>query len=96
MKKSREPLFCLSLFETTEICLGCTKMKISTGKKAFPIYYGGNFLTSPTFDCTPGNPPAQIGQKKKKKKISSLIFPKFGGSPFSKPLFFSPSGRTLI
>ena len=25
--------FCLSLFETTEICLGCTKMEISAGKK---------------------------------------------------------------
>ena len=25
--------FCLSLFETTEMCLGCTKMEISTGKK---------------------------------------------------------------
>ena len=30
--------FCLSLFETTEIiCLGCTKMKISTGKKHFTL-----------------------------------------------------------
>ena len=38
MKMSRSPLFfffCLSLFETTEICLGCTKMEICTGKKAF-------------------------------------------------------------
>ena len=35
-------LFCLLLFETTEICLGCTNMKI----------LGRNFLTSPTFDCT--------------------------------------------
>ena len=26
--------FCFSLFETTEICLGCTKMEISTGKKS--------------------------------------------------------------
>ena len=26
---------CLSLFETTEICFGCTKWKISTGKKAY-------------------------------------------------------------
>ena len=25
--------FCLSLFETTEICLGSTKLEISTGKK---------------------------------------------------------------
>ena len=32
---SRGPFFffCLSLFETTEICLGCTKMEISMGKK---------------------------------------------------------------
>ena len=29
---------------TTEICLGCTKMEI----------FLGSFLTSPTFDCTPG------------------------------------------
>ena len=27
--------FCFSLFETTEICFGSTKMEISTGKKAF-------------------------------------------------------------
>ena len=43
--------FCLSLFETTEICLGCTKMEISTGKKN---QEKGNFLTLPTLDCTPG------------------------------------------
>ena len=40
--------FCLSLFETTEICLGCTKMEI----------LGGNFLTLPTLDCTTGYAPA--------------------------------------
>ena len=27
--------FCLLLFETTELCLGCTKMEISTGEKTF-------------------------------------------------------------
>ena len=25
---------CLSLFETTEICLGCTRKEISTGKRS--------------------------------------------------------------
>ena len=39
--------FCLSLFETTKICLGCTKIEI----------FEGNFLTSPTFDCTHGYAP---------------------------------------
>ena len=36
MKMRRGPFFfffCLSLFETNEICMGCTKMEISTGKK---------------------------------------------------------------
>ena len=37
MKMSRGPFFyfyfSLSLFETTEICLECTKMEISLGKK---------------------------------------------------------------
>ena len=37
-------------FETTKICLGCTKTEI----------LGENFLTSPTFDYTPGNAPAAI------------------------------------
>ena len=47
MKMSRGLFFFffgLSLFETTEICLGCTKIEI----------LGENFLTSPTFDCTSG------------------------------------------
>ena len=39
--------FCFSLFETTEVCLGCTKMEV----------FGENFLTSPTFDCTHGYAP---------------------------------------
>ena len=54
VKMSRGPFsfffFCLSLFETTEICLGCTKMDI----------FWGNFLTSPTFDCIPGYAPGHI------------------------------------
>ena len=33
----------------------CTKMEISTGKKT--IFLGGDFLTSPTFECTPGYTP---------------------------------------
>ena len=45
-KWAAEDLF-FSLFETTKICLGCTKMEI----------LGGNFLASPTFDCTPGYAP---------------------------------------
>ena len=50
-EQKEDPLFfCLSLFESTEICSGCTKMKIS--------YMGGNFLTPPpTFDYTPGYAP---------------------------------------
>ena len=36
--------FYLSLFETTKICLGCTWIFFFLG--------GGDFLTSPTFDCT--------------------------------------------
>ena len=43
--------FGLSLFETTD--LGCTKMDISVAKKSEV----GNFLISPTFDCTPGYAP---------------------------------------
>ena len=38
--------FCFSLFETTEICLGCTKMEVSTGKKAF---HTGKKLGNVTF-----------------------------------------------
>ena len=36
MKMSRGLFFffCLSLFETSEICLECTKMEMSTGKKS--------------------------------------------------------------
>ena len=37
-------------FWITEICLGCTKMEISSGGKNWEM---GNFLTSPAFDCTP-------------------------------------------
>ena len=52
MKISRGPFF-----ETTEICLGCTKMEIPTGEKNRER---GNFLTSPTFDCIPGYAPDKI------------------------------------
>ena len=53
MKISRGVFFCLLLFETTEICLGYTKMEISMGENQEM----GNFLTLPTFDCTPGYAP---------------------------------------
>ena len=43
-ENEQQRTFFFSLLETTKICLGCTKMEI----------LGGNFLTSPTFDCTPG------------------------------------------
>ena len=41
-------------FETTQFCLGCTKMEISTGKKNGER---GVFQTLPTFDCTLGYAP---------------------------------------
>ena len=47
MKMSRRPFFVFVTFETTKICLECTKMEI----------FLGNFLTLPTFDCTPGYTP---------------------------------------
>ena len=65
--------FCLSLFETTEICLGCTKKK----------WEMGNFLTSPSFDCTPGYPPGPICQEGQ----SERTFPDFTFS-FQFFLFF--------
>ena len=45
-----ERTFFFFFFQTTEIFLGCTKMEI----------LGGNFLTSPTFDCTPSYAPEFI------------------------------------
>ena len=52
----------------TEICLGCrpTKMEIDYGE-------GGNFLTLPTFDCTPGYAPVFTSLIYKKKKPHLLV-----------------------
>ena len=46
--------FCFSLFETTEFVCGVLKWKFVLGEKTF---LGGNFLTSPTCECTPGYAP---------------------------------------
>ena len=49
--------FCLSLFETTEIGLGCTKNQKYLQGENWEI---GNFLTSSTFDCTLGYAPGGL------------------------------------
>ena len=48
--------FCFSLFETTKICFGATKMDISTGKKVF--YTGTKYhWRAPTISCWQGTFP---------------------------------------
>ena len=66
---------CFSLFETTEIRLGCTKMEISTGKKNRER---GNCLTLPTFDCTPGYAPDKIPHAYSSRFAPPLLFKGYG------------------